>query len=391
MLLRLIRFFRGYVTFKITGRFPERFINLALKNGIGIFDAVPTDGTLRASMVISDYRVIRNIARRSGVKLRIISRHGLPFITFKFRYRWGLAAGFVMFIILSLLMQTFVWSVEINGIKTLSETDIIASLHKAGFKEGRFKGNLDLHKIEREILLEYKEIGWMSINLMGTHAEIEIKEKTLVPEKEYSADFSNIVASSDGVILSTNISRGTAEVKAGSAVSEGQLLVSGIYENALGELHFVDAQAEVVASTIYNFSASVDEAVTYNKPVSLSEREEVELFWFSFPVSYNPQKYPFTSYNESSQVYLYDNPVPLVINSQKLYSYEPTEKHLTEKDARLRLSTELSLYKLFNLKDAFSVTDTSEFCKSGKSYILKSKILCTENIAKKENLVVNAE
>lgn len=391
MLLRLIRFFRGYVTFKIIGRFPERFINLALKNGIGIFDAVPKDGFLTASMIISDYRVIRSIARRCSVKLKITSRHGLPFITFKYRSRWGIAVGIALFIIAAMLMQNFLWTVEFNGIKTLSETEILCSLEKAGFKEGKYKGSLDLHKIEREILLEYKEIGWMSINLIGSHAEIEIKEKALVPQKEYSSDYSNIIAATDGVILSTNISRGTSMVKVGSAVSQGQLLISGTYENALGELHFVDAQAEVIASTSYNFTATADEVSVYNKLADESKRSKLSFFWFEFPVSFSPQKSPFTSYDEAKQIYLYDNPIPLVINTQKLCSFKPEQKMLSEKEIVNILNTELSLFKLFNLKDAVSIADESEIVKSHKTYTMNAELICTENIAQKENLIVNEE
>ncbi len=288
-------------------------------------------------------------------------------------------------------MQSFVWSVELNGVKTLSEAELRGSLKASGFTVGKFKGRLDLHKIERDILLEYEEIGWMSINLIGTHAEIEIKEKAVVPQKEYSSDYSNIIASQDGVILSTNISRGTAEVKVGSAVSQGQLLVSGMYENALGELHFVDAQAKVVASTNYDFTATVDEAVSYHKPLENTKRSEANIFWFKFPLSFSPQKTPFTSYNEARQVYLYDNPIPLSFYTQKLYAYEQTEKKLSEKQAMQRLNTELSLYKLFNLKDALSVVDESKVVKYNSTYILKANLTCTEDIAQKENLVVNEE
>lgn len=391
MLLKFIRFFRGYVTFKIIGRFPERFINLALKNGIAIFDAVPKDGILTASMIISDYRNVRFVARRCSVRLKIIERHGLPFITYKHRYRWGIAVGVAVFLIASLVMQNFVWSVEINGIKTLSETEILASLENAGFKEGKFKGSLDLHKTERQILLEYDEIGWMSINLIGTHAEIEIKEKALPPQKEYSSDYSNIVASADGVILSTDISRGTSEVKIGSAVSRGQLLVSGMYENALGELHFVDADAKVIASTNHNFTATVDEASCYQKPVKSTDRAEVSILWFEFPVGFSPQVSPFTSYNETQQVYLYDNPIPFLINTQRLYSFESVQKVLSEKEAIKILNTELSLYKLFNLKDTLSVADESQITKVKGTYNLKTKLVCTEDIALKENLIVNVE
>lgn len=391
MLLRLIRFFRGFVTFKIIGRFPERFINLSLKNGIGIFDAEPKNGAIFASMVISDYRLIRPIARRSGVRLKIVKRHGLPFLTYRFRHRWGIAVGLALFIVISLVMQNFVWTVELNGVKTLSETALLNSLEEAGFSVGKFKGSLDLHKIERELQLKHDKIGWMSINLMGTHAEVEIKEKAIVPESEYSSDYSNIMASADGVILSTNIRRGTAEVSVGSAVSEGQLLVSGMYENALGELHFVDADAEITASTSYSFTATCDEVVDFYTPEAQTERSSVSLLWFDFPVSFTPEKAPFSTYTESRQVHLYSNPIPVTLHTEHIYSYSPMQKKVTEQEAQSILETELSLYKLFNLKNTMSIVEDKRLTKTEGGYTLQTNLTCTEDIAKKENLVVNSE
>lgn len=373
------------------GRFPERFINLALKNGVGIFDAKPVKGVLYASMVVSDYRHIRPIARRSGVKLKIVSRRGLPFITYRFRHRWGIAVGVALFLIISLILQNFVWTVELNGVNTLSETALLNSLSEAGFSVGKFKGALDLHKIERQIQLEYGEIGWMSINLMGTHAEIEIKEKALVPENTYSSAHSNIKASTDGIILSANIRRGTAEVSVGSAVSEGQLIVSGMYENALEELHFVDADAEVIAQTNYTFTASADETACFLTPDSHSKRSSVSLLWFDFPLTFSPEQPPYSSYTENLQVHLYDNPIPLTLHAEHIYSYKETQKKLSEAEAEKILNADLALYKLFNLKDVCSISEKSQITKQNSTYVLSAELTCTEDIAVKENLIVNRE
>lgn len=391
MLLRLIRFIRGYVTFKIVGRFPERFINLAIKRGIGVFDAVPQNDSISASMLVSDYKAVRPVARRCSVRLKIQSRHGLPFITYKFRNRWGIVAGAAVFLTVALLMQNFVWSIEVNGIKTLSETKFMSTLRETGFSEGRFKGTLDLHKIERELLLEYKEIGWISINLMGTHAEIEVKEKVLVPQKEYSSDYCNIISSADGIILSENIKRGTSEVKVGSAVSKGQLLVSSIFENSLGDLKFVDADAEVIASTQYTFTATCDEAVCFYEPVNKDMRSSIGIFFADFPVTYTAETPFFSSYVESKQVYLYDNPIPLVFRNEHMCFYEQKIVKLNTKDAENRLKANLALFKLFNLQNTKSIVEEVLISQKEDTHTIVAKLNCTEDIAVKENLVVNRE
>lgn len=391
MFLKLIRFLRGFVTFTINGRFPERFVNLALKNGVGLFDVLPESGVLRASMYISDYRHIRGIARRSSVRLRIQSRHGLPFLLRRFRHRSGLAVGAVLFIVLVFVLQNFVWTIELNGIKTLSSYEITNSLKTYGFCVGKFKGNMDLHKIEREILLEYDKIGWMSINLIGTHAEVEIKEKDLPPEKKSVSHYSNIKAGADGVILSTDVRKGTAEVKAGSAVSKGQLLVSGFYENALGEIHFVDADADINAATTYNFTATADESVSFLMPVLSGKRCEISLFRLKFPITFTPESNPTSLYTESNYLFLNDTPVPFAVNREYICDYKRKLKKLTEKEITEKLKAELVLYKLFGLQNTYTISEETTIEKDNREYSLTATLSCTEDIGVKENLIVNTE
>ncbi|MBQ8795203.1 MAG: sporulation protein YqfD [Clostridia bacterium] len=391
MLLRLIRFFRGYVTFIITGRFPERFINLAMKNGIAVFDPMPEKGYIKGSMIVSDYRCVRKIAKASSVKLRIISRHGLPFFIHKFRHRFGLLVGVALFLILTLLLQGYVWTIEVNGVKTLSETQLITALESSGLKEGAFKGTLDLHKIERKILLDFEQIGWMSINLLGTHAEIEIKEKALVPQREYGSEYSNIKASKDGIILSTNVRRGTVEVKSGSAVSQGQLLVGGISENKLGDIHFVDADADIVAETSYSFLSTMDEVAIYNAVQESAYRSAVSFFRIELPVTFYPKRDSDVSNVSCNKLYLFDSPTPVCVFTEEIIPIKTEKRILTEKEAKERLETELALYKLFNLQQTSSIKAETQITKTGKTYEIKSEIKCTEDIGVKENLIVNTE
>lgn len=391
MLLWLIRFFRGWVTFKVNGRFPERFLNLALKSGIGVFGAVPVNGKLTASVIISDYRFIRPVARRSGVKLRIFERHGFPFIINRHKNRWGLAVGAVLFVVISLVLQNFVWTIEVNGIDTISKTAVISSLENNGLYQGKFKHNIDLHKIERELQLEYEEIGWMSVNLLGTCAKVEIKEKTLVPENQYSSDYCNIKAARDGVILNADVRRGTLVLPVGSAVSEGQLLVGGMYENALGELHYVDADADIIAETSRKFEAKIDNHIKYYLPTAYKTRKKLTVLWGDFPVTFAPQVYPFTFYNETKRLYLGDNPVPVSISTQYITSYSEASDTLSPDKAESILNAELALYKLFSLSNVQSFSEKSAFVKTTDGYQLTAEFKCTENIAVKENLIVNPE
>lgn len=46
-----------------------------------------------------------------------------------------------------------------------------------------YKENLNLKDIERKVVKQLPELRWISINLTGCKAEVEVKEKYKVPTK----------------------------------------------------------------------------------------------------------------------------------------------------------------------------------------------------------------
>ena len=389
MLISILRYLRGFVDFKIMGKFPERFINLCLKNGVGIFNILPCENELRASLVVSDYRYIRDVARRAGVKLRIIRKHGFPFILRKHRHRYGLLLGSVLALIIIMIMQNFVWSVEINGVQTLSRAEIRDSLRSAGIYEGVFKNSVDIHRIERSIQLEYEKIGWMSVNIIGTRAEIEIKEKDSVPKSEYSDKFFNIFADKDGIVKSINVKRGTAMVKAGSGVSKGQILVAGTYENAFGGTPFVAAEADIVAETCYQSSFYIPKETEIIRPVDFKRRYALGFFGVDIPVTFGKSYGDFSLLNQHYSLKIGREVVPVTLSREQITIFDKTVREITEAEAKTILCEKLALYKLFKFSDVKSYTEIQEFKSEDRGYILTAQHKCIEEIGVKENLVVN--
>ena len=79
LILRLFRYLLGYVRFAAWGGFPERFINLCEHNRILLWDVRSRDGVITACTDRSGYKRMRCAARRSGMRLRIKKKCGLPF------------------------------------------------------------------------------------------------------------------------------------------------------------------------------------------------------------------------------------------------------------------------------------------------------------------------
>ena len=389
MLVGFIRWLRGYVEFDIRGRFPERFINLCLRQGRMLFNAGPVNGVFVASLLLSDYKDIRYLARKAGVRLRIRKRSGVPFLINKYRKRSGVLVGVLLLVITSLLMQCFVWTVEISGIESLSEAYIRTLLKDNGISEGSFKGNLNLHAVERKIMREVEDIGWMSINVTGTEFDVVIEEKTAKPLITPSDMPCNIKAKCDGVIVSMNIKNGSTKLTSGSAVMKDQLIVSGVIENALKQNYFVHADASIIANTEHSVTQKVQLKGTYSKPINTVKRNSLQFLWLNIPLSITRINDEYTSRIECSRVHLNGNELYLGTNTEYCTVYEDYSFSMDKDSAKELLNVKDYMYRLFNLKDCISIETTSAFDETDSECTSYVKYLCTEDIAYKEKIIVN--
>ena len=79
-------------------------------------------------------------------------------------------------------------------------------------------------------------MAWLAVNLSGSVARVEVKERTLPPTPTDPNRPSNIRAARDGRIIEFSVYGGEAAVQNGDAVTEGMLLVSGVIEGEKGTI-----------------------------------------------------------------------------------------------------------------------------------------------------------
>lgn len=390
MLVQLIRFFRGYVDFTANGKFPERFLNITSRYGINLWNAKPSKHSINASMYISDYRKIRLAAKKSGVKTRIKSKHGLPFFVNKYKPRIGIPIGAAAGIILIIVLSNFIWSVSITGAQTVSETKIKQVLSEYGVKTGGYKNNLDVEKIERDTMLEIDEIGWMSVNLTGNIASIEIKEKAKKPKLDSSTTPGNVKAKCDGVITNIKAKKGNVQVKKGSGVAKGDLLVSGIIETKMNTLQYVRANAEVYADVAYKKETSIKSEYEYTfLSGEKTFRNRAFLLWLEFPCSMSFSSYENSVFSETSQnVICNDTVLPLGIKTSTQSALKSVEKELTKSDAEKIFINDLLLYEAFEKPKSKVVSRKINIKKTNGEFFCQTDYVFNENIAYSEEFSV---
>lgn len=391
MVLKLIRWFRGYVVFTLYGKAPERFINLCSINGINLWNTMPQKGGLRGCMSVFDYKHIRKYAKKSKARLKIKFRRGLPFFINKYKGRAGLAIGAALFLAITFFLSSFIWSINIVGAEDISERRLMKTLEENGLSSGTYKGNLNVQKIQRDTIIEMPEIGWMSINIQDSAATVEIKEKAGVPQMNDDTYPCSIKARCDGVITGFEITRGKGEIMRGSAVAEGQLLVNSVVEDKMGGVTFTHAKAKVYAD--------IEQTKTFSMPIESyvlmpseekTKRCSLCFFGFDIPASFADSDYEFSvKQSKSSFLCSERNNIPLGIREETEIEYKYKTISLSKEQVRAALMKEMALYEVFCKQDSTVVSRGYSGGIAGGNYTLHINYMFNEDIAVEQELYID--
>ena len=116
------------------------------------------------------------------------------------------------------------------------------------------KSKIDEEVIENNFLKSTEDYSWISINIKGTVAYIEVKEHIPPPKRIDASEPCSIYAARDGVIASITSYMGYEVLSPGDSVTAGDLVVSGDYTDRFGASFKLHSYAKVMAYTIPNLS-----------------------------------------------------------------------------------------------------------------------------------------
>ena len=238
MIGRLVSGAAGEVRIRVCGASIERFLNVALQGEIGLWNTVRVDArTIETTLSLSDFYALRRLMGRTGCRVRVIGRRGLPFFAARLRRRW--------------ILTQFVWVLEIvaaDGIPVSALRDV---LRETGIYEGAWLGQIDTDDTRRAIQSEIPEVGVIAITRIGNAVRVEVDAAVPTPDRIDRAAPTGLVATRDGVVSRTAVTGGQLLVQPGEAVEQGQLLVSSAVPNTTewGEAHRAHGMGRVMAYT----------------------------------------------------------------------------------------------------------------------------------------------
>ena len=275
-----LRYIFGFVRFTATGGFTERFINLAAGKRIPIWNSKNTSSGFIGDTTISGYREMAEIAKKSGVKLHMLGKHGLPFFYKKIHLRAGLFIGAAIFSIMLTFYSRSIWRIDVSGNSSISTESVLRSAEKSGLYIGAFKGKIKPSVLRKRITDENPSVAWVNVNIDGSFARIEVLEGNVKPRIKGEQVPMNVVAAEDGIIVDMKVYEGEKCVNKGDSVCKGDLLVSGTlyYENTDATvLH--TAMAKVFAQVKKDKKIYVKKRAKKTVYTGKTRRKDILYFW----------------------------------------------------------------------------------------------------------------
>ncbi len=354
MLLRFLRWMAGYVLFIGIGGYPEKFMNLAARGNIILWQVKNRKGSFQARVAKSQYRELRRPAQKAGMRLRVKKRKGFPFFMRRYRQRLGLLVGIALFFVTIWFLSLHVWVINVSGNEKITEEQVISVMEEIGIRPGVRASGLDAELLEQAAMVKLKEVSWMAINFQGSVVNVELKERDAPPEAIPMEDPCNLKASYPGQIVRLEVTSGVTAVEEGDAIIQGQLLVSGVFEDLLeGKSHYQHASGRVIARTRRQLSVEVPLTQTVQLPTEETVvRKKLDLFGLELPLTLNPE--PGAEYKveeEKEQIRIFGNKLPMEFTTQVWTLQKEETVTLSEEEAKKQGEKELKELEETNMKD----------------------------------------
>lgn len=388
MLLRLWNYIRGYVIIFVEGYFLEKFVNICTRRQIFLWDIrKKKNSAMSMKISIKGFKMLKPIAKKTGCRVKILRKRGVPFVLYRYKRRKTFILGAVLFVFMFYFMTSFVWTVEVIGNEKLTSTYILDKVSSVGVRPGVFKYRINPHEVANSLMLDVDELSWVSVVIKGTKVKINVAEAVLKPklvEKDVPCD---IVAAKDGVVKSIFVKSGLGAVQAGDTVEKGQVLINGTIpvKNQEDNPRILHAIGDVMARTWYDGSQTVETKI-FEKIRTGETKDNYSLVLLSRKIDLFHKEPPYGEYDKvdigKTLSIGEDLVLPFGLVIERYYENNILEKELSLDEAK-KLAEDSAYKKAYKdvPKEAQIVNSEVSFIEKEDGQIVAEIVIeCLENI-----------
>ena len=155
-MISLFRLIQGYLRIKVWGYSPERFMNLCCNHNILLWD-IEKCGNDIYSMNISlkGFFQIRPFVKKTGTKVAVLGRFGLPFFLPRLKIHSFFLLGLVGTLFFLLWTTGYIWKIDIEGNQTINSEKLFSFLEEKDIVIGSKKNEIYVEELEKAIRNEF--------------------------------------------------------------------------------------------------------------------------------------------------------------------------------------------------------------------------------------------
>ena len=358
-MLKVIQYLKGYVVIRVWGFSPERFMNLCSNHHIFLWDIQNNTqkfqtGYYEMSMSVRDFYRLKAIVKKTGTRVSIQKKCGLPFFMHRARKRKIFIIGLLGSLFFWIWMSGYIWAIEIQGNYYVSHDIMMEFLQEQEIRVGMKRSLVNIESLEKEIRRQYDVVTWTSARIDGTRLVIQLKENDVREsnprEEPEDGEGYDLVAENDGIVKSIVTRSGIPLVTEGTYVVKGDILVEGkipIYQddNTVKEYQYCRADADIYIQSIYQLTRKLGE--TYEaKQYTENQKTLYTLMVFGktikFPFYYVNKYELYDIYEEKKQLKLLENfYLPVYYGKETIREYEIVTNVYTKDEVKEQFSQEL--------------------------------------------------
>lgn len=216
--------------FEIKGLNLDRFINIARKKGVALYDIKKFSvKRMQIAVNLSDSEKFFAIAKELCYNIRKIRHKGVGYPFYYLIKNFGLVIGAIIFIAVAVFFNDLVFETTFVGSGKIYSREASEYLQSVGVKEYSRFSDIDLKTLGEGLLKSNEHLSFVSCKKKGNRLEVQLvlsqdKVKTL------SGDVYELKTEVDGVIEKIKVYRGTALYSVGDSVKAGDVIVGGFAE-----------------------------------------------------------------------------------------------------------------------------------------------------------------
>lgn len=391
-LLRFFRWLLGWVSFEAEGGFPERLLNLCARGEVPLWNTGRRGVSLQACCYARHYKKLRPLAKKSGMRLHIGQRHGVPFFLHRYRARAGILVGAAVYAGLLMVLSQHIWIIDVhvqdNAVPAARVEEVLEPL---GVFIGAKRDSLDISTLQLKVLEQLPELSWLTVNLNGSIAEVETQVRAPAPEITNKGGPSNLMAACDGTIVEIEVYDGQPMVQKDDAVAQGMLLVSGVVDSKAGPI-LKRSRARIIAETQHDIIIRIPlEEAKLVPSGRIISRPVFRFFGLSIPLyTDGPIEGEFIEEFENNPLTANGLRLPIGMATQRYILQEMQTITRTPEQATAEAAQQLEQLTVERTAEGIELIErtTEESIENGE-YILIARDRCREDICREEPILIS--